>query len=71
MLACAMIQKLWFWPVLVPGKALIREFDDLELNVGDSLAISGKLDGKEHFFGSKGAQLYNEDDGNGRAATCK
>jgi hypothetical protein len=26
------------------------QFDNLELKVGDSLVISGKLDGKEYFF---------------------
>ncbi len=48
------------------------QFNNLGLGVGDSLAISGKLDGEEYFLlGAKGAQLCNEDDGNGRAATCK
>jgi hypothetical protein len=48
--ACAVIKKSWYWPALVPGEAINREFDDLELKVGDSLAISGKLDGEEYFF---------------------
>ena len=48
--ACAVIKKSWYWPAFVPGEAINREFDDLELKVGDSLAISRKLDGEEYFF---------------------
>ena len=50
MFACAVIKKHWFWPAFVPGEAISREFDNLELKVGDSLAISRKLDGEEYFF---------------------
>ncbi len=47
MFACAVIKKHRYWPMFVPGEAINREFDNLELKVGDSLAISGKLDGEE------------------------
>ncbi len=50
MFACAVIKKLWYWSAFVPGEAISREFDNLELKVGDSLAIFGKLDSKEYFF---------------------
>ena len=50
MFACAVIKKRRYWPAFVPGEAIRREFDNLELKVGDSLAISRKLDGKEYFF---------------------
>ena len=50
MLACTVIKKRWYWSAFYPGEAISREFDNLELKVGDSLAISGKLDGKEYFF---------------------
>jgi hypothetical protein len=50
MFACAVIKKRRYWPAFVPGEAISREFDNLELKVGDSLAISGKLDGEEYFF---------------------
>jgi hypothetical protein len=42
----------------------------MELKVGDSLVITGKLDGKEYFLWALKEPSYNEDDGNGRAATC-
>ncbi len=48
--ACAMIKKHWYWPAFVPGEAINRQFDNLGLGVGDSLAISGKLDGKDYFL---------------------
>jgi hypothetical protein len=48
--ACAVIKKRRYWPAFVPGEAISREFDNLELKFGTSLAISGKLDGKEYFF---------------------
>ena len=44
--ACAVIKKCRYWPAFVPGEAISREFDNLELKVGKSLAISGKLDGE-------------------------
>jgi hypothetical protein len=50
MFAWAVIKKRRFWPAFVPGEAINREFDNLELKVGDSLTISGKLDGEEYFF---------------------
>ena len=50
MFACAVIKKCRYWPAFVPGEAINREFDNLELKVGDSLAITGKLDGEEYFF---------------------
>jgi hypothetical protein len=48
--ACAMIKKHRYWPAVVPGEAIIRQFDNLGLGVGDLLAISGKLDGKDYFL---------------------
>ena len=48
--ACAMIKKCQYWPAFVPGEAINRQFDNLGLGVGDSLAISGKLDGKDYFL---------------------
>jgi len=48
--ACAVIKKCRYWPAFVPGEAISREFDNLELKVGKSLAISRKLDGEEYFF---------------------
>jgi hypothetical protein len=48
--ACAMIKKHRYWLAFVPGEAINREFNDLGLGVGDSLAISGKLDDKEYFL---------------------
>jgi len=50
MFACAVIKKRWYWLAFVPGEAISREFDNLELKVGDTLAIYGKSDGKEYFF---------------------
>ena len=50
MFACAVIKKRRYWPAFVPGEAISREFDNLELKVGDTLAISRKLDGEEYFF---------------------
>ena len=50
MFACAVIKKRRYWPAFVHGEEISREFDNLELMVGDTLAISGKLDGKEYFF---------------------
>jgi len=50
MFACAVIKKRRYWPAFVPGEAISREFGNLELKVGDTLAISGKLDGEEYFF---------------------
>jgi hypothetical protein len=50
MLACTVIKKRRYWSAFDPGEAISREFDNLELKVGDSLVISGKLDGKEYFF---------------------
>jgi hypothetical protein len=50
MFACTVIKKHWYWLAFVPGEAISREFDNLELKVGDPLVISGKLDGKEYFF---------------------
>jgi hypothetical protein len=50
MFACAVIKKHRYWPAFVPGEAINRELDNLELKVGDSLAITGKLDGEEYFF---------------------
>jgi len=46
--ACAVIKKRRFWPYLVPGEYMDRMFDDQE--VGESAAISGKLDGEEYFL---------------------
>jgi hypothetical protein len=40
--ACAVIKKRRYWPAFVPGEAINRQFDNLGLGVGDSLAISGK-----------------------------
>ncbi len=48
--ACAMIKKRRYWPVFVPDEAINRQFDNLGFGVGDSLAISGKLDGKDNFL---------------------
>ena len=48
--ACAVIKKRRYWSAFVPGEAISREFDNLELKVGKSLAISRKLDGEEYFF---------------------
>jgi len=48
--ACAVIKKRRYWPAFVPGEAINREFENLELKVGDSLAITGKLDGEEYFL---------------------
>jgi hypothetical protein len=50
MFACAVIKKRRYWPAFVPGEAINREFENLELKVGDSLAITGKLDGEEYFL---------------------
>jgi hypothetical protein len=50
MFACAVIKKHRYWPAFVPGEAINREFENLELKVGDSLAITGKLDGEEYFL---------------------
>jgi hypothetical protein len=50
MFACAVIKKRRYWPVFFPGEAINREFNNMELKVGDSLVITGKLDGKEYFF---------------------
>ncbi len=36
--------------LFVPGEAINREFENLDLKVGDSLAITGKLDGEEYFL---------------------
>jgi hypothetical protein len=49
MFACAVIKKRWYWPAFVPGETINREFNNMELKVGDSLVITGKLDGKEYF----------------------
>jgi hypothetical protein len=35
MFACTVIKKRRYWPALVPGEAISREFDNLELKVGD------------------------------------
>ena len=35
MFACAVIKKRRYWPAFVPGEAIIREFDRLELKVGE------------------------------------
>jgi hypothetical protein len=51
MFACTVIKKRQYWLAFVPGESISREFDNLELKVGDSLAISGKLDGEETSFG--------------------
>ncbi len=48
--ACAAIKKRRYWPAFVPGEAINRQFNNLGLGVGDSLAISGKLDGEEYFL---------------------
>jgi hypothetical protein len=48
--ACAVIKKRQYWPAFVPGQAINREFDNQELKIGDTLAITGKLDGKEYFL---------------------
>ena len=48
--ACAVIKKRRYWPAFVPGEAINREFDNQELKVGDTLVITGKLDGKEYFL---------------------
>ena len=53
-----MIKKRRYWPAFVPGEAISREFDNLELKVGDSLAISGKLDGEEYFFWALKEPIY-------------
>jgi hypothetical protein len=50
MFACAVIKKRRYWPAFVPGEAINREFNDLGLGVGDSVAISGKLDDEEYFL---------------------
>jgi len=50
MFACAVIKKRRYWPAFVPGEAINREFADLELKVGDTMAITGKLDGEEYFL---------------------
>jgi hypothetical protein len=49
--ACAVIKKRRYWPAFVPGEAINRQFHNLGLGVGDSLAISGKLDGKDFSCG--------------------
>jgi hypothetical protein len=48
--ASAVIKKRRYWLAFVPGEAINRQFDNLGLGVGDSLAISRKLDGKEYFL---------------------
>jgi hypothetical protein len=48
--ACAVIKKRRYWPAFVPGEAVNRQFNNLGLGVGDSLAISGKHDGKDYFL---------------------
>jgi hypothetical protein len=50
MVACAVIKKRQYWPAFVSNEAISREFDNLELKVGDSLATSRKLDSEEYFF---------------------
>ena len=52
MFACAMIKKRGYWTAFVPSasEAINREFDDQEMKVGDSLAITRKLDDEEYFF---------------------
>ena len=46
--ACAVIKKRRYWPAYVPGNAMIEAF--AEAQVGDSMAISGTLDGQEYFL---------------------
>ena len=46
--ACAVIKKRQYWPAMVPGDAMTEAFD--EGQVGDSMAISGVLDGVKYFL---------------------
>ncbi len=46
--ACAVIKKRRYWPAMVPGDAMTEAFD--EGQVGDSMAISGVLDGVKYFL---------------------
>ena len=46
--ACAVIKKRRYWPAMVPGDAMTEAFD--EGQGGDSMAISGVLDGVKYFL---------------------
>jgi len=46
--ACAVIKKRRYWPAMVPGDEMTEAFNDA--NVGDSVAISGVLDGVKYFL---------------------
>jgi len=48
MFVCAVIKKRRYWPAMVPGDAMTEAFD--EGQVGDSMAISGVLDGVKYFL---------------------
>ena len=47
-MSCAVIKKRRYWPAYVPGNAMIEAF--AEAQVGDSMAISGMLDGQEYLL---------------------
>jgi hypothetical protein len=46
--ACVVIKKRWYWPSLVPGDAMTEAPNKAQ--VGDSMAISGILDGIRYFL---------------------
>jgi hypothetical protein len=46
--ACAVIKKCGYWPAYVPGDAMTDAF--AEAQIGDSMGISGTLDGEEYFL---------------------
>jgi hypothetical protein len=48
MFVCAVIKKRRYWPAMVPGDTMMEALD--EGQVGDSMAISGVLDGVKYFL---------------------
>jgi len=48
MFACAVIKKRRYWPAMVPSNAMMEAFNKVQ--IGDSRAISGVLDGVKYFL---------------------
>ena len=46
--ACTVIKKRRYWPAMVPGDTMMEAFN--EVQVGDSMAISGVLDGVKYYL---------------------
>ena len=48
MFACALVKKRCYWPTLVPGQAMQDHFDMEGMEVGDTNAIQGVMDGQPY-----------------------